>query len=130
MLDDRKFYYPVTSQIQTRAPARGRFALRHWNFVGPETAVVMDTNLPCVGEHTPLVKLDGKEPHGIQQSGLAVRAGKKYAGRVVLAGDGGATECFFSKLQASQQRHLELYAQMKLYYQQDPARWLPSDPPN
>src|ERR1700733_159828 len=36
MLDDRKFYYPITSQIETRSAPRGRFALRRWNFVGWE----------------------------------------------------------------------------------------------
>jgi Mlc titration factor MtfA (ptsG expression regulator) len=35
-----------------------------------------------------------------------------------------ATECFFGKSQELQQQHPELYAQMKWYYQQDPANWL------
>ena len=89
MLDDRKFYYPIMPQAQAAYPSRGRFALRHWNFVGPEEVAVMDTNVPYVGEHTPLVKLTGKEPCGIQQSGLAVRKAKSYTGRIVLAGTRG-----------------------------------------
>ena len=89
MLDDRKFYYPIMPQAQAASPSRGRFALRHWNFVGPEEAVTMDTNAPYVGDHTPLVKLTGNEPCGIQQSGLAIRKGKSYTGRIILAGTPG-----------------------------------------
>jgi alpha-N-arabinofuranosidase len=50
----------------------------------------MDAAAPYVGEHTPLVKL-GPEPHGIQQAGVAVRKGRSYVGRVVLAATPGAT---------------------------------------
>jgi alpha-N-arabinofuranosidase len=46
----------------------------------------MDTNHPYVGEHTPMVKLSPTEGRGIQQSGLAVRKGKSYTGRIVLEG--------------------------------------------
>jgi alpha-N-arabinofuranosidase len=89
MLDDRKFYYPITSQIETSSAARGRFGLRLWNFIGWEEFVTMDTNAPYVGGHTPMVQLNGTNACGIQQSGLAVRRGKAYTGRIVLAGDRG-----------------------------------------
>ena len=46
----------------------------------------MDTEHPYVGGHTPMVKLSQTEMHGIQQSGLAVRKGRSYTGRAVLAG--------------------------------------------
>ena len=85
MLDDRKFYYPIAAS--GGGAGSGRFRLRRWTPVGPAAAVVMDTNAPYVGEHTPLVKLGGSVPRGIQQAGLAVRRGKAYNGRVVLAGD-------------------------------------------
>ena len=35
-----------------------------------------------------------------------------------------ATECFFGRPQELQQQHPNLYAEMKWYYQQDPAHWL------
>ena len=47
MLDDRKFYFPISSdkpQAQT-APQRGglgRMQLRKWHSVGPDDVVVMD----------------------------------------------------------------------------------------
>ena len=93
MLEDRKFYYPITSHppAEPTGPAWRRTAPRHWTPVGPDEFVTVDTNKPYTGEHTPLVKLDKKEPHGFQQSGLAVRKGKAYTGRIVLAGTPGAT---------------------------------------
>jgi alpha-N-arabinofuranosidase len=45
----------------------------------------MDTREPFTGDHSPLVKLGVPEPHGVRQTGLAVRKGKTYTGRIVLA---------------------------------------------
>jgi len=94
MLDDRKFYYPITSH-PTAEPALPtgfrRVPLRHWTPVGPDEFVSMDTDRPYVGEHSPLLKLNSTEAHGIQQAGLAVRRGKSYTGRLVLAGTPDAT---------------------------------------
>ncbi len=93
MLNDRKFYYAVDSepreQRQMRGPMRGRAPSR-WLPIGPDESVDMDREAPYVGEHTPLVRLAGTAPRGIQQAGLALRAGKSYEGRVVLAGASGA----------------------------------------
>jgi alpha-N-arabinofuranosidase len=50
----------------------------------------MDKKTPYTGDQTPLVKLNAKEPHGFGQSGIAVRKGKSYTGRIVLAGSPGA----------------------------------------
>jgi alpha-N-arabinofuranosidase len=93
MLDDRKFYYPITSHppAEPPGPAWRRTALRHWTPVGTDEFVTMDSDRPYVGEHSPLVKLSPTEAHGIQQAGLAVRKGKSYTGRVVLAGTPDAT---------------------------------------
>ena len=94
MLEDRKFYNPILSKYTEEpvVPGRRRRApLRHWMPVGGDKFVTMDTNKPYTGDQAPLVKLDGKELHGFQQSGLAVRKGKSYTGRIILAGTPGAT---------------------------------------
>ncbi len=97
MLDDRKFYSPITSQnTETVAskpppgPRRGRQPNR-WRPIGPDSAVIMDRDHPYVGEHSPLIKLAGAETRGIQQAGLFLRKSKVYSGRVVLAGEPGVT---------------------------------------
>jgi alpha-N-arabinofuranosidase len=90
MLADRKFYYAVSSKAPEEPPApawRRRSPPRHWTPIGADEFVTMDSDKPYSGDHSPLIKLDKIEPHGFLQSGLAVRNGKAYAGRVVLAGN-------------------------------------------
>jgi alpha-N-arabinofuranosidase len=50
----------------------------------------MDTTKAYVGEWSPLVRLDRSSPHGVSQSGILLRAGRAYSGRVALAGSPGA----------------------------------------
>jgi alpha-L-arabinofuranosidase len=92
ILDDRKFYFPITSQPEN---ANGRpgfpgMQLRKWRPVGPDTVVTMDHEHPFVGDESPRIDLDASTPHGIRQSGIAVVKGKKYIGRVWLRGTPGA----------------------------------------
>lgn len=93
MLDDRKFYFPISSHPSDApsGPAFRRTMLRHWMPIAADDFIIMDADHPYVGEHTPLVKLSQTEPHGIQQSGLVVRKGKSYTGRIVLAAAPGTT---------------------------------------
>ncbi len=93
MLDDRKFYHPVVAvepPPPDTPPRFGRTPQRRWLAVGPIADVAMDAVGPWVGEHSPRVTLAGAEPRGISQAGMAVKAGKRYTGRVVIAGDSGA----------------------------------------
>lgn len=98
LLVDRKFYYPVASSAPKPPPVMGNAAgnprfnrtpTRWWSPIGGEV-VTMDTKAPYTGEQTPLVKLDASEPHGLKQSGITVRKGKSYTGRIVLAGSPGS----------------------------------------
>jgi alpha-N-arabinofuranosidase len=100
LLVDRKFYYPVAKTAPTPPPVMGNAAgnprmrrtpTRWWSPVGDEDAVTMDTTQPYTGDQTPKVKLDAKQPRGLTQAGIAVRKGKAYTGRIVLAGSPGAT---------------------------------------
>jgi alpha-N-arabinofuranosidase len=96
MLDDRKFYFPIKSADPSEAaqpgqsPQRLRMQSRKWHPVGPDQYVTMDKERPYVGEQSPQIKLEGATPHGIEQSGLALKKSKLYVGRIVLAATPGA----------------------------------------
>jgi alpha-N-arabinofuranosidase len=95
MLDDRKFYFPISSkEPESARRAQGgplrEMQLRKWRPVGPDEVVVMDQNQPFVGDQSPRVELDASTPHGIRQSGFALVKGKKYTGRIYLRGTPGS----------------------------------------
>jgi alpha-N-arabinofuranosidase len=96
MLEDRKFFYPVTDTYNPWGTGTdkqwkaGEFKFLNgspWKVIGPEGTVRMDTNQPYAGEHTPVIRASGKGVAGLSQEGLAVIGGKKYEGYVLLAGD-------------------------------------------
>ena len=93
MLDDRKFYFPISSKETEAQPRQGfrGMQLRKWRPVGPDEVVVMDKDHPFVGDQSPRIQLNPSTPHGIQQSGLALVKGKKYIGRIYLRGTPGST---------------------------------------
>ena len=76
MLEDRKFYYAVGAR---ESP---------WRAVGDAGAVSMVEEDSYVGDRTPRVRSTGAQ--GIVQGELALIEGKRYEGRVVLAGDASA----------------------------------------
>lgn len=95
MLDDRKFYFPITAEEPAHSKAQpagfpGR-QLRQWRPVGQGNPVTMDADQPFVGEHSPRIALDGSTPRGIRQSGLAVVKGKQYVGHIWLKGSPDST---------------------------------------
>lgn len=79
MLEDRKFFYPISSN---QSP---------WKIIGDKNTLKMSAKNPFVGEHTPEVILfsDGT-PCGIVQDNLGLTKGKKYTGRIILAGSDSA----------------------------------------
>jgi alpha-N-arabinofuranosidase len=88
MVDDRKFFYPVNSAAEQTPPNSQRLS-RRWRPVGGDAVVTMDRERAYSGKHSPKITLDASEPHGIQQTGLGVKKGQKYTGRIVLAGEPG-----------------------------------------
>ena len=99
MLVDRKFFYPVAASAPTPPkvvenaggnPRFRRTPTRWWAPFGADSVITMDTKSPYTGDQTPLIKLDAKKAHGFSQSGIAVRKGRAYTGRIVLAGSPGA----------------------------------------
>ena len=100
MLVDRKFFYPVATTAPTPPPVMGngagnprfrRVPTRWWAPIGGPEVVAMDSKSPYTGDHSPEVKLDAGVPHGLSQSGIAVRKGSVYTGRIVLEGSPGSS---------------------------------------
>ena len=61
MLDDRKFYFPITSHPPAEPAGQPRFrhaTLRHWAPIGADDFVIMDSDRPYTGDHSPQVKLE------------------------------------------------------------------------
>jgi len=101
MLEDRKFYYPVTGE----APAWEMYrpgerswdgagvpyellVRSPWMVVGDKKAVTMVREGAWVGEHSPRVALPGGgAAGGLVQERLGLQDGREYVGRIVLAGD-------------------------------------------
>ena len=100
MLEDRKFYYPVTFEFNPWGTANdpqwntGEYKFLNaspWQVIGEEKTVSMDKKSPFTGEHSPKIQLKGDgSAAGIKQAGIEFLAGKEYTGRIVLAGDASA----------------------------------------
>ncbi|MBI4660301.1 MAG: alpha-N-arabinofuranosidase [Verrucomicrobia bacterium] len=80
MLEDRKFYFPITPEYRPYRRLTDQpfpvIGASPWEIVGPAEAVTMSTNRPFVGRHTPLIRAGG----GIRQRDLGVTQGKSYVG--------------------------------------------------
>ncbi len=88
MLEDRKFYFPITENYDpyrgTRAVSKDSpFAVvgaSPWQIMGSADSVSMVEEDSFVGEHTPLIKPGG----GIRQLDLGLIKNKKYVGYIYL----------------------------------------------
>src|SRR5690625_7371363 len=63
--------------------------MQKWIAVGPLSAISLDTETPYVGEHSPVITLDGTQPRGMVQHELALKSGVPYNGRLVVRADRG-----------------------------------------
>jgi alpha-N-arabinofuranosidase len=88
MLEDRKFYFPITPKYD---PYRGTRVVSKdspftvvgaspWQIIGPPDSVSMVKEDCFVGKHTPLIKPGG----GIRQFDLGLVKNKKYIGYIYL----------------------------------------------
>jgi len=80
MLEDRKFYFPITPRYNPYGDAIDDaypvVSASPWQIVGGPNGVLMTSADPFVGGHTPLVR----EGSGIRQRDLGLVAGKAYVG--------------------------------------------------
>ncbi|WP_165230821.1 alpha-L-arabinofuranosidase C-terminal domain-containing protein [Aquisphaera insulae] len=89
MLEDRKFYYPVTGRYapytslqNTRFPVVGSSP---WEIAGATDQVTMVTDHPFVGRHTPRIQPGA----AIVQNDLGVVANREYVGYLWARSEGG-----------------------------------------
>jgi alpha-N-arabinofuranosidase len=97
MIEDRKFYYPVTWDFDPFGSDDDPYwntgpypylKASPWQVIGREETVTMDKSNPFTGEHTPIISLPkGSGKKGVRQGGLGFIKGKSYQGRIILAGD-------------------------------------------
>jgi alpha-N-arabinofuranosidase len=105
MLEDRKFFYPVTGE----APAWEMYkpgprswdgagvpyellVRSPWMVLGGKSAVAMVGEGAFVGEHSPRITLPGSGlAGGLVQERLGLQDGRDYVGRLALAADAAAT---------------------------------------
>lgn len=101
MLEDRKFFYPLTGDPQpwkliTPGPSSWEgsgipyqvLTKSPWLVAGEGGTVRMSPVDSFVGEHTPEVVLPGNgQPYGISQGRLGLIKGSEYSGRVFLSGE-------------------------------------------
>jgi len=94
MLEDRKFYYPITDEYQPYGRRRGRggrggaqqqnpypvVAASPWQIIGDAGSVKMVEEDSFVGEHTPLIQPGS----GIRQLDLGLVNNKQYTGYIYL----------------------------------------------
>ena len=108
MVEDRKFGWAITDEYKPFDVANDDYGkpaaflyLKNspWKVIGPKETVTMDKTNPYVGEWSPIIHLpadgtdagisQGNEPFNGAGGYLALVAGKRYAGRIVLAAEGG-----------------------------------------
>ena len=97
MVEDRKFYYPVTDEFNPYDTASdpfwntGPFQFLNaspWEIIGEGARVLMDTKNAYTGEHSVIIHPPGDgSAAGIRQYGLGLVEGKKYDGRIILSGE-------------------------------------------
>lgn len=104
LLEDRKFFYPVTGDSpawETVTPGTRSFSggghpyellvRSPWIIIGSKDAVSMVRENPYVGDHTPRVTLPvGRRAVGLRQDRIGLAGGKDYTARIVLAGEASA----------------------------------------
>ncbi|MEW6234098.1 MAG: alpha-L-arabinofuranosidase C-terminal domain-containing protein [Candidatus Omnitrophota bacterium] len=99
MLEDRKFYFPITPEFKPWSIDTDRDHWKGgdfpvltgspWKIVGDKKGVLMTSENSFVGEQTPEILLAGKAG-GVEQGELALLQDKEYAGYIILAGDAAA----------------------------------------
>ncbi len=97
MIEDRKFYYPVTWEFDPYGTDDDPFwstgpypylKSSPWQVIGDQNTVTMDNTNSFTGDHTPIISSSERSrKFGIRQGGLGLVKGNKYEGRIIISGD-------------------------------------------
>jgi len=97
MVEDRKFYYPVTADFKPYGTATDEFwgtgpyqylNGSPWEIIGDGGQVQMELENPYTGEHAVRVHPPGDgTAAGIRQYGLGLIQQNRYTGRIILSGE-------------------------------------------
>jgi alpha-L-arabinofuranosidase len=94
MLEDRKFFFPVTDKYSPWGKQTDEFwnagefrtlVASPWKRIGPEGKIFMSKINPFTGQHTPEIMLSSSIPTGIAQEGLFLKNDLVYKGHIVLS---------------------------------------------
>ncbi len=92
MLEDRKFYYPITDKYQPYGEQKGTkfpvVSASPWQVIGPAGSVTMVKENAFVGEHSPQIAAGS----GIQQNDLGLIERLEYVGHVRVRAPSGKSE--------------------------------------
>ena len=124
MLEDRKFYYPITLEYSpyevSKSAAKDTLfptvGASPWEILGPAGSVQMTKDDPFVGEHAPLIAPGG----GIRQKDLGLVRDEQYVGYLWLKpADGGATVQVSLRWGESPEeaRHVDIVTRINRYQQ-------------
>lgn len=97
MLEDRKFYYPITDNFNPNelAPADTFWntapfeylAASPWEVIGKTGIIKMQKENTYVGEFTPEINCTENSISGIRQYNIGLIKRREYNGRIILSGD-------------------------------------------
>jgi alpha-N-arabinofuranosidase len=120
MLEDRKFYFPITRDynpyralLDTAFPVVGASP---WETIGDFPVTMLEAD-PFVGKHTPLIRAGG----GIRQNDLGVVSGNQYQGYVWLRARGELScEVAVSLITPNQQKQTKHFEALRSEYTKHP----------
>lgn len=124
MLEDRKFYYPITENynpyVASKAiPAESQFQVvgaSPWQIIGPAASITMVKEDSFVGDHTPLIKAGG----GIRHLDLGLIKGKEYSGYIYLKARDGNPSVTVSLVSGDNQQESKQFKTIEKAYVQYP----------
>jgi alpha-N-arabinofuranosidase len=129
MLEDRKFYYPITANykpyVSSRAiPSISSFQVvgaSPWQIIGYADSVTMIKENAFVGEHSPLIQAGS----GIRQLDLGLVKGKDYTGYIYLKAQEGNPSVTVSLVWSNNQQDSMQFKTLQKQYVKYPF-WLTS----